>query len=174
MLLDSSVDAITYVHDGMHIYANRSYMALFGYEDAEELEGLPVIDLIASCDQGAFKDFLKGYQNDQRQTELVCTGVKLDGQEFKARISLSAATYDGEPCIQVVIRGEVDNAELEEKLREVSSQDPVLRVDPSIADLRVTGSFPLKDTRLALQALEPSLPVRSVRHNAWWFEVVPR
>ena len=34
--------------------------------------------------------------------------------------------------------------------------------------------FPLKDTRLALQALEPSLPVRSVRHNAWWFEVVPR
>ncbi|MBG6502018.1 EAL domain-containing protein [Pseudomonas aeruginosa] len=125
LLLDSSVDAITYVHDGMHIYANRSYMALFGYEDAEELEGLPVIDLIASCDQGAFKDFLKGYQNDQRQTELVCTGVKLDGQEFKARISLSAATYDGEPCIQVVIRGEVDNAELEEKLREVSSQDPV-------------------------------------------------
>ena len=116
LLLDSSVDAITYVHDGMHIYANRSYMALFGYEDAEELEGLPVIDLIASCDQGPFKDFLKGYQNDQRQTELVCTGVKLDGQEFKARISLSAATYDGEPCIQVVIRGEVDNAELEEKL----------------------------------------------------------
>ncbi len=50
----------------------------------------------------------------------------------------------------------------------------LLRVDPSIADLRVTGSFPLKDTRLALQALEPSLPVRSVRHNAWWFEVVPR
>ncbi len=83
LLLDSSVDAITYVHDGMHIYANRSYMALFGYEDAEELEGLPVIDLIASCDQGAFKDFLKGYQNDQRQTELVCTGVKLDGQESR-------------------------------------------------------------------------------------------
>ena len=55
LLLDSSVDAITYVHDGMHIYANRSYMALFGYEDAEELEGLPVIDLIASCDQGAFR-----------------------------------------------------------------------------------------------------------------------
>ncbi|MCR3869176.1 amino acid ABC transporter substrate-binding protein, partial [Pseudomonas aeruginosa] len=50
----------------------------------------------------------------------------------------------------------------------------LLQVDPSIADLRVTGSFPLKDTRLALQALEPSLPVRSVRHNAWWFEVVPR
>ncbi|MGV8546456.1 ferrous iron transporter C, partial [Pseudomonas aeruginosa] len=80
---------------------------------------------IAYCDQGAFKDVLKGYKNDQRQTELVCTGVKLDGHEFNARISLSAATYDGERCIQVVIRGEVDNADLEEKLREVSSQYPV-------------------------------------------------
>ncbi len=74
LLLDSSVDAITYVHDGMHIYANRSYMALFGYEDAEELEGLPVIDLIASCDQGAFKDFLKGYQNDHARPNWFAPG----------------------------------------------------------------------------------------------------
>ncbi|MEH6365724.1 MAG: ferrous iron transporter C, partial [Pseudomonas marincola] len=28
-LLESSVDAITYVHDGMHIYANRAYLELF-------------------------------------------------------------------------------------------------------------------------------------------------
>jgi multidomain signaling protein FimX len=28
LLLDSSVDAITYVHDGMHIYANRAYLEL--------------------------------------------------------------------------------------------------------------------------------------------------
>ena len=34
LLLESSIDAIAYVHDGMHIYANRSYLALFNYEDA--------------------------------------------------------------------------------------------------------------------------------------------
>ena len=59
LLLDSSVDAITYVHDGMHIYANRAYLKLFDYEDGDELEGMPMIDLIASEDQAAFKDFLK-------------------------------------------------------------------------------------------------------------------
>ncbi|MBF3131165.1 amino acid ABC transporter substrate-binding protein, partial [Pseudomonas aeruginosa] len=69
----------------------------------------------------------------------------------------------------------VENARLADLVAELGRYSPaLLRVDPSIADLRVTGSFPLKDTRLALQALEPSLPVRSVRHNAWWFEVVPR
>ncbi|SDI02403.1 GGDEF/EAL domain-containing response regulator [Pseudomonas panipatensis] len=125
LLLDSSVDAITYVHDGMHIYANRAYVDLFGYEDAEELEGLPMIDLIASSEQATFKDFLKGYQNHEGDTELRCSGVKVNGQGFNARMSFSPATYDGEPCIQVVIRAESDNSELQEKLREVSSQDLV-------------------------------------------------
>ncbi|MBD9482743.1 GGDEF domain-containing response regulator [Pseudomonas sp. PDM14] len=124
LLLDSSVDAITYVHDGMHIYANRAYLQLFDYEDADELEGMPMIDLIASENQAAFKDFLKNYSADGT-AELACTGVKADGQRFQARMGFSPATYDSEPCIQVVIRAENDNAELEEKLREISSQDLV-------------------------------------------------
>ena len=125
LLLDSSVDAITYVHDGMHIYANRSYLALFAYEDADELEGMPMIDLIDCGDQARFKDFLKSYQNAEGSAELSCTGVTASGQSFPARMSFSPATYDGEPCIQVVIRAESDNAELEERLREISTQDLV-------------------------------------------------
>ncbi|MCY1404918.1 diguanylate cyclase (GGDEF) domain protein [compost metagenome] len=125
MLLDSSVDAITYVHDGMHIYANRAYASLFGYEDAEELEGMPMIDLIASSDQSAFKEFLKGYQNSESNEELLCRGIRADSRSFNARMNCSPATYDGEPCIQLVIRAENDNSQLEEKLREVSSQDLV-------------------------------------------------
>ncbi|WP_017937127.1 GGDEF/EAL domain-containing response regulator [Zestomonas thermotolerans] len=126
LLLDSSVDAITYVHDGMHIYANRAYLQLFGYEDADELEGMPMIDLIGAADQSKFKDFLKAYQQDgEGHAELTCTGVKADGQSFEARMSFSPASYDSEPCIQVVIRAGSDNAELEEKLREISCQDLV-------------------------------------------------
>ncbi len=124
LLLESSVDAIAYVHDGMHIYANRSYLELFGYEDVDELEGMPMIDLIASCDQGDFKGFLKNYQSLQGSAELVCGGVRADGGTFRASMHFSPASYDGEPCIQVVIRAENDNAELE-KLREISSQDLV-------------------------------------------------
>lgn len=125
LLLDSSVDAITYVHDGMHIYANRTYLELFAYEDADELEGMPMIDLIGSSDQASFKDFLKNYQGAEGQAELTCQGIRADGSSFQAQMSFSPATYDGEPCIQVVIRAETSNAELEEKLREISSQDLV-------------------------------------------------
>ncbi|WP_313505648.1 GGDEF/EAL domain-containing response regulator [Stutzerimonas kunmingensis] len=124
LLLDSSVDAIAYVHDGMHIYANRAYLELFGYEDVEDLEGMPMIDLISGTDQSRFKTFLKNYQSMEGSAELACGGVRADGDTLKIRMHFSPAAYDGEPCIQVVIRAENDSAELQ-KLREISSQDPV-------------------------------------------------
>lgn len=151
LLLESSVDAIAYVHEGMHIYANRSYLQLFGYDDAEDLEGMPIIDLIAGCDQTSFKDFLKNYHNAETQDHLTCQGVKTDGLQFQARMELSPATYDGEPCIQVVIRTETGNAELEERLREISSQDLVtglynrthfLELMDSAAERAVTAGQP--------------------------------
>ena len=125
LLLDSSVDAITYVHEGMHIYANRAYLEMFCYEDGEELEGIPMIDLIASNDQANFKEFLKNYQNAEGNAELACTGIKETGQTFQARMGFSPATYAGEPCTQVVIRAESGNAELEQRLREIRRQDLV-------------------------------------------------
>ncbi|MCY1204304.1 diguanylate cyclase (GGDEF) domain protein [compost metagenome] len=125
LLLDSSVDAIAYVHDGMHIYANRAYVEMFGYDDGDELEGMPMIDLIAGSDQAGFKEFLKNYRDGEGAGELTCSGCKADGQSFQARMNFSPASYDGEPCIQVVIRAETGSAELEEKLREISSQDLV-------------------------------------------------
>ncbi|AHY41332.1 two-component system response regulator [Stutzerimonas decontaminans] len=124
LLLDSSVDAIAYVHDGMHIYANRAYLELFGYEDVEDLEGMPMIDLISGSDQSTFKAFLKNYQTLEGSAELACGGVRADGETLKMRMHFSPAAYDGEPCIQVVIRAENDSAELQ-KLREISTQDPV-------------------------------------------------
>lgn len=48
-----------------------------------------------------------------------------------------------------------------------------LGVDPQVADLRITGSFPLNDTDLALKALLPTLPVRIEQHTQWWVTVSP-
>lgn len=125
LLLQSSVDAIAYVHDGMHIYVNQAYVDLFAYTDADDIAGMPMIDLIKGSDQSQVKDFLKNYSLGDGHAELTCDGVREDGSQFRARMVFSPATYDGEPCIQVVIRAEQDNAELEEKLREISSQDLV-------------------------------------------------
>jgi len=46
-----------------------------------------------------------------------------------------------------------------------------LGVAPEVAELRITGSFPLNDTDKALSALLPTLPVQIEQHTAWWVTV---
>lgn len=48
-----------------------------------------------------------------------------------------------------------------------------LSLDPSLADLRISGSFPLLDSDKALAALPPSLPVRIKQFGKWWARIVP-
>ncbi|WP_150303073.1 EAL domain-containing response regulator [Pseudomonas saliphila] len=125
LLLDSSVDAIAYVHDGMHIYANRSYARLFGYDDVDDLAAEPMVGLIAAKDQAVFKDFLRHYIDRGDQNQMRCSGVDVDGKEFPIMLTFSPASYDNEPCTQVVIRAETASAEFEEKLKSMARQDLV-------------------------------------------------
>ena len=123
-LLDSSRDSIAYIHEGMHIYANLSYLEMFGYQDAEEIESIPIMDLISSDDQQAFKQVLrelsKGVTPDQ---EFEFQAVRSDEESFKAIMQFSPASIDGEPCTQVVIASQTDSKQLEKELDQLRKQD---------------------------------------------------
>ncbi|MEN1836417.1 FecR family protein [Pseudomonas lijiangensis] len=69
----------------------------------------------------------------------------------------------------------MDNARLGDMLDELSRyRVGYLGVSPQVADLRITGSFPLGNTDLALKALMPTLPVQIVQHTPWWVKVQAR
>ncbi|MEX5606523.1 FecR family protein [Pseudomonas protegens] len=69
----------------------------------------------------------------------------------------------------------VDNARLGDLIDELGRyRRGHLGVAPELADLRITGSFPLQDTDLALNALLPTLPVKIERHTPWWVTVVAK
>ncbi len=122
LLLDSSTAAIGYVHEGMHIYTNKAYIELFGYEDADEFAGIPIIDLISSSDQSKFKTFLKTFEDESSGNEAFgCVDSK--GKSIQCVLSTSPATYDGEKCTQIIFRTMADDSELEERIKEISSQD---------------------------------------------------
>lgn len=50
----------------------------------------------------------------------------------------------------------------------------ILRCDPRVAGLRVTGSYPLDDNERILTLLESSLPVSIQRRTRYWVTVVPK
>ncbi|MBV4538361.1 FecR domain-containing protein [Pseudomonas urmiensis] len=69
----------------------------------------------------------------------------------------------------------VDNVRLGDLVAELGRyRSGHLGVADEVANLRVTGSFPLTDIDLALASLLPALPVKVERHTPWWVTVVAK
>jgi len=123
-LLDSSRDAITYVHEGMHLYANSVYMDMFGYDDIEEIEGMPIMDMVSPDDHDSFKKFLRKFSKNENeiQGDIEVSGMRTDGSAFNAVMEFTPASIDGESCTQIIIRTASDK-ELQNQLNILSQQD---------------------------------------------------
>ncbi|NBB93241.1 MAG: EAL domain-containing protein [Gammaproteobacteria bacterium] len=127
LLLDSSSEAIAYIHEGLHIYANRAYLELFGYDGFEDLEGLSMLDLFSGSDEVPdLKQVLKAISRDELPDEtLQLNAHRQDGTAFTASVAFSPARYGGEYCAQMLVREKVAQAdpELEEELRKLRTSD---------------------------------------------------
>ena len=67
------------------------------------------------------------------------------------------------------------NRPLGELLAELSRYRPgVVRCDPAIAQLKVSGAFPIDDTDRALAALESGFSLRIERYTRYWVRVSQR
>lgn len=126
LLLANAVEAVAYVHDGLHIHVNSAYVELLGYPSAEDLEITPLMDLIAAADQPALREAFRQLRDAPDPLELDCRCVRQDGGTLGVRLRLTPAIYLDEPCVQLHLREEraAPAAEaLEEQLREVRFQD---------------------------------------------------
>lgn len=123
-LLSHSKDAVAYVHEGMHIFANQVYMDLFGNTDFDELEGTPIIDMVDASQQSQLKTFLRELSKNENDTnELELQLIHSSGERISATLEFSRASYDGEPCTQILIRSSADTSELEEQINYLHQHD---------------------------------------------------
>ncbi|MEF3192958.1 MAG: PAS domain S-box protein, partial [Halothiobacillaceae bacterium] len=128
-LMESSRDAIAYVHGGMHVFANAVYLETFGFDRFEDLEGSPLLDLVHPEDQPRLREYLRGHQDGDLYGKLEDVKFKRrDGSVLTASIELSNATIEGEPCTQVLIRTQADIQALEEQINFLSQRDLLTRL----------------------------------------------
>ncbi len=127
LLLDSSSEAIAYLHEGLHVFANPAYLELFGYADFEEIESLSMLDLLESTGDGLhLREVLKGLARDQLPgSPLLTRAWRADGSEFGAVVSFSRARYGGEACVQMLVHEDRPDADpaLAEELRRIKQSD---------------------------------------------------
>lgn len=123
-LLDSSKDAIAYIHDGMHVYTNNAYLEFFKYDDAEEMEVTPFLNLVAKDEVPATKKLLRDISANKIPDNDIKMKLKTEsGEIVDAVVSLNVATVDGEPCVQFLVRPPQRNLEAEKELQDIKNKD---------------------------------------------------
>lgn len=103
-LIESSRDPIAYVHEGMHIRANSAYLDIFGYESFEDIEPISLLDMVAPADVASFKTLLKQISKGDAPPRHNLQMRDSQGAIFPAVMEFTPAQYEGEPCLQLIIR----------------------------------------------------------------------
>jgi len=128
-LLDSSKDGIAFVQDGLFVYANDSFAELLGYDGKDEIEFLPLMDMIAGADHDHVKQTLKNFPLAHEQQKNHFLSFHTIGDETKSKkvdTELKLETFEEEPCIQFLVQASnIDNESLEAELEAVKYTDAI-------------------------------------------------
>lgn len=121
-LLDSARDAIAYIHEGVHVYANPAYLKMFGYASLQDLESIPLINLVIAEHRDMLRGFLRrSIKTGQAIDPLPLSGLGSNGDTFPILIECTPVRIDGDPSLQIVIRA--TEREEQQKLVEYSNRD---------------------------------------------------
>ncbi|MDT8320008.1 MAG: EAL domain-containing protein [Xanthomonadales bacterium] len=128
LLLDSSREAIAYVHEGLHVYTNRAYREALNVRDESEIAGLSLLDILKAGDTD-LKSTFRALSKGQFPTEpLAVTVQRQDGGEFDARLIFLPARFDGEDCIQMMVQRSDTATHLATELERLRLIDPLTRL----------------------------------------------
>ncbi|MCL7942449.1 FecR domain-containing protein [Marinobacter sp. ATCH36] len=109
--------------------------------------------------------------NEEREETVVRADFRAAFSEQRVHPPESASNQS-----QAWVKGQLiaDNQRLDQFLMELARYRPgVLRVDPAVANLRISGVFQLNNTDQVLEILANTLPVRVSRVTGYWVTVVP-
>ena len=97
-------EAFSYLHEGLHVFANSRYAELFGYEDNKIFTGIEFLALVEYYDRSRLKNYLRGCV--KRCCSLkpieVCA-IDKDGVPFLALINCTPLRVGTEPYLKISI-----------------------------------------------------------------------
>jgi len=123
-LTENTAEAIAYIHQGMHVYANPAYAKLFGFREAWDLESLPIMDLIAKDDRLKFKAVLRDLEHNQQIDSIEVSCATDTGETFAATLEFSPASIEGETCTQIKVLDQSPEKDLQQRILELTNFDP--------------------------------------------------
>ncbi|MGB5811592.1 MAG: diguanylate cyclase, partial [Polyangiales bacterium] len=128
LLLESGRDAMAYIHEGLHVYANRAYLEALRVKDISEIAGLSLLELM-QADGLNLKKVLQGLSRGQLPDDSLEVNVlRPDGSKFEANITFSPARFDGEECTQMLVHERDAASELSAEIERMRVTDPLTQL----------------------------------------------
>lgn len=104
-LVDYSWEAIAYISQGMHLYANNAYVTLFGFESMAEVRSMPVAHLVDSPERKTFEAMSKSADvGSKPSNRLLITLRTLEGERMRGEVRFIPAVLKGKRCTQLHVR----------------------------------------------------------------------
>lgn len=150
-MFDASRDAIGVSKRGIHIYANPSYLKLFGFETNGAIAGTSILNSIAPDYRKQMMENVQRRYAGQSVPKLYeARGLRTDGTEFDAEFSVSTYELNGEIYSVAVIRDITERKKAEVSLRESEERFRTIYENSSIGLYRTTpdGSIILANSTL--------------------------
>ncbi len=104
-LIEVTNAAVAFIQEGLHLHANRAYLALFGFASEEDLQAAPFLDLVVPEQQKQIRDVLRNKdlasRSDPFELDLRCQ--RADETQFDARLLAAPAELDDESCLRLIL-----------------------------------------------------------------------
>jgi diguanylate cyclase (GGDEF)-like protein len=124
LLLDSARESIAYVHEGLHVYANRAYLDLLQARSLEDIEGLSLLEMMSAEDGTDLKTLFRDMGRDVFPSKpLTVTITTINDTSLKAELAFSPTRFNNEQCIQMMVRELDAKAVLQEELSRLRKTD---------------------------------------------------
>jgi len=103
-LLQSTIEAIAYVHEGAIITCNNQFAFAFGYDSQQQLESIPLLDCIGKNDHTLLKRLLQQTSRSESidPEKYTVVGRRIDNIEFPLTLQLTPTYFHQERCIQLI------------------------------------------------------------------------
>ena len=128
LLLNSARDATAYIHEGLHVFANRAYLTALRVTDISDIAGLSLLELMRA--EGVdLKKVFQGLSRGECPNEALEVSItRPDGTSFDARLSFSPARFNGEACTQMLVHERDAVSGLANELERIRLTDPLTQL----------------------------------------------
>jgi PAS domain S-box-containing protein len=159
-VVDHSVDAIGVSKKGIHTFVNNAYLKMFGYPDASELIGKPILSLIAPDERERITRYITERSKGLPLLNKYETkGFRKNGTVFDMEVNVAQYGPEGDQNTLVILRDVTERNIIEEKLRQSQKMDAIGSIAGGIAHDFNNILFPIIGiAELLAEDLRPESP----------------